>query len=158
MWISHIKSSQHWHLITKLWNCTFVGFYIMKFASTKIVEYYIPTTQKSGCTSHAYFNKLSIGIGTNRCKSSTFLNPGKYLIFKYLNCPPDSIFSPIRSNFSKISILIHPDLTYKIIIPPKDDLYPMYFHDNDIYGLTYVREKYTSCSYTHRKPTTYTDL
>ena len=126
---------------TKLSNRTFVGLF-MKFASTtKIIVYYNPITRKFGRTSHAYFDELNIVLGTTHTTTQSTIpyNPGKYLISKYPTIPPDMKLSPIKSNLSTLPILIHPAVTFKVVLPPKDEICPITFHNDDIYGLPYVK-------------------
>ena len=118
----------------KVSHRTYVGLF-MKFSSTtKIVRYYNPSTKKFGCASHTYFDELSIGMGGN-----TKIQPhGTKLISQFPNLPHDGIFSEIHSDIMKLPILKEPAVTYEVYLPPIDQICPITFLDDDIYGLPYV--------------------
>ena len=122
---------------TKLEHRTHVGLF-MKFASsTKIIVYYNPRTKKFGCTSHAYFDELNIGMH-NLTYAHTPI-PGTTLISSFPQIPNDIILSDIKSDITKLPILHEPPVTNGIILPPFDYACPIKFYDDDKYGLPYVK-------------------
>ena len=120
---------------TKLANRTYVGLF-MKFSSTtKIIVYYNPSTQKFGRASHAYFDELNIGLHD---KLHT-RQPGTNLIEHFPKVPENVRFSTIQSDLSSLPILHEPAVTYEVYLPPIDQPCPIKFHDDDKYGLPYVK-------------------
>ena len=120
---------------TKLDHRTYVGLYMKFSATTKIIIYYNPKTQKFGRTSHAYFDELKVGIHPNLPTTSI----GKQLIQKYPLLPSNIDMSDIQSDLTKIPILHKPAVTFEVYLPPIDSSCPIKFLDDDKYGLPYVQ-------------------
>ena len=56
--------------------------------------------------------------------------------------PNDVNFSEKTSNLSTLPILYEPAVMYKIYLPPLQDTCPLTFHDNEKYGLPYIKSIY----------------
>ena len=120
---------------TKLDNRTYVGLFMKFSATTKIIVYYNPKTQKFGRTSHAYFDELNIGTHKHLPTDS----PGKRLVQQYPTLPTDMEMTRIQSDISSLPILHQPAVTFEVYLPPIDASCPIKFLDDEKYGLPYVQ-------------------
>ena len=108
----------------------------MKFsATTKIIVYYNPTTQKFGRTSHAYSDELNTGM----LKNLHTATPGKLQVQFFPAIPPDIEMTNIQSDISSLPILHQPAVTFEVYLPPIDSICPIKFQDDDKYGLLYIK-------------------
>ena len=121
---------------TKLDHRMYVGLFMKFSATTKIIVYYNPTTQKFGRTSHVYyFDDFNIGIHKNLPTAS----PGKLLVQNYPNIPEAMEMTDIQSDLSNLPILHQPAVTFEVYLPPIDSSCPIKFLDDEKYELPYVQ-------------------
>ncbi len=78
---------------------------------------------------------MSIGV----TDSSHTQTPGTNLITHFPSTSHDIKFSEIKSDISLLPILTHPAVTFEIILPLVDQICPIKFFDDDVYGLPYVK-------------------
>ena len=120
---------------TKLDHRTYVGLFMKFSATTKIIVYYNPKTEKFGRTSHANFDELNIGIHA-KLPTNTI---GKQLVQAYPTVPDNMEMSDIQSDLSTLPILQQPAVTFEVYLPPINASCPIKFLDDDKYGLPYVQ-------------------
>ena len=97
---------------TKLDNRTYVELFMKFSATTKIIVYYNPKTEKFGRTSHAYFDELSTGTHTTLPTSPL----GTDLVQNYPNLPTNIQMSDIQSDITKLPILLQPPVTFEVYL------------------------------------------
>ena len=135
IWGSHVYIVNTDVTRMKLDNRTYVGLFMKFSATTKIIVYYNPTTQKFGRTSHAYFDELNIGVHQNLPATTV----GKQLVQTYPDIPTDIQMTEVQSDIVNLPILQEPAVTFEVYLPPIDASCPIKFYDDDKYGLPYVR-------------------
>ncbi len=96
--------------------------------------YYNPHTKQSGRAFNVYLNELNVGL--NPLHTSRL---GTELILKYPKVPDSDRFQRVTSDLAYKSIFDHPIITYEIYLPTIDQICPLKFYDDDIFGLPYLR-------------------